>query len=78
MIFSGDGPLGHPRIYISLENSTIENSAPCGYCGLRFVSEENLSELISDGKDYQHGRDYILPKDLPDWSYNANHLGDHH
>ncbi|GBE77956.1 Lactobacillus shifted protein [Sparassis crispa] len=29
----GIGPLGHPKIYINLDNPGPQ---PCGYCGLRF------------------------------------------
>ncbi|KAI0296194.1 zinc-finger domain-containing protein [Russula brevipes] len=29
----GDGPLGHPKIYINLDKPGPQ---PCGYCGLRF------------------------------------------
>ena len=29
----GGGPLGHPKVYLSLENGAAE----CGYCDRRFV-----------------------------------------
>ncbi|KAF7339479.1 hypothetical protein MSAN_02162200 [Mycena sanguinolenta] len=29
----GDGPLGHPKIYINLD---LPGPRSCGYCGLRF------------------------------------------
>ena len=31
----GGGPLGHPRIFINLDQPAI---VPCNYCGLPFVS----------------------------------------
>lgn len=30
----GGGPLGHPKVYINLDQ---EGPHPCGYCGLRYV-----------------------------------------
>ncbi|KAJ6647632.1 putative NADH dehydrogenase [ubiquinone] iron-sulfur protein 6, mitochondrial [Pseudolycoriella hygida] len=30
----GDGPLGHPKVYINLDKP---GAHACGYCGLRFV-----------------------------------------
>ena len=30
----GGGPLGHPRVYINLDNES--NVMPCMYCGKRF------------------------------------------
>ncbi|XP_043928717.1 NADH dehydrogenase [ubiquinone] iron-sulfur protein 6, mitochondrial-like, partial [Protopterus annectens] len=30
----GGGPLGHPRVYINLDNDS--KFGTCGYCGLRF------------------------------------------
>ncbi|KAF2074101.1 hypothetical protein CYY_004586 [Polysphondylium violaceum] len=32
----GNGPLGHPMVYINLDS---EKPVPCGYCGLRFVKK---------------------------------------
>ncbi|XP_055836498.1 NADH dehydrogenase [ubiquinone] iron-sulfur protein 6, mitochondrial [Episyrphus balteatus] len=32
----GDGPLGHPKVYINLDKP---GSHICGYCGLRFVKK---------------------------------------
>ncbi len=31
----GGGPLGHPKVYLSLEKGVAE----CPYCGRRFVAE---------------------------------------
>ncbi|KAH8413052.1 hypothetical protein KR009_007743 [Drosophila setifemur] len=33
----GDGPLGHPKVYINLDKP---GNHICGYCGLRFVKKE--------------------------------------
>jgi len=33
----GDGPLGHPIVYINLDKPGPQ---ACGYCGLRFVKKE--------------------------------------
>ncbi|EDV31783.1 uncharacterized protein Dana_GF15523 [Drosophila ananassae] len=33
----GDGPLGHPKVYINLDKP---GNHSCGYCGLRFVKKE--------------------------------------
>lgn len=33
----GDGPLGHPRVFINLDQP---GNHSCGYCGLRFYQEE--------------------------------------
>ncbi|XP_065356578.1 NADH dehydrogenase [ubiquinone] iron-sulfur protein 6, mitochondrial [Calliphora vicina] len=33
----GDGPLGHPKVYINLDKP---GSHICGYCGLRFVKKD--------------------------------------
>ncbi|XP_013116517.1 NADH dehydrogenase [ubiquinone] iron-sulfur protein 6, mitochondrial [Stomoxys calcitrans] len=33
----GDGPLGHPKVYINLDKP---GAHICGYCGLRFVKKE--------------------------------------
>ena len=32
----GDGPLGHPRVFINLDQP---GNHACGYCGLRFFQE---------------------------------------
>ncbi|KAK5576739.1 hypothetical protein RB653_007883 [Dictyostelium firmibasis] len=32
----GNGPLGHPMVYINLDGKEPQ---PCGYCGLRFVQK---------------------------------------
>ncbi|EGC30033.1 hypothetical protein DICPUDRAFT_42045 [Dictyostelium purpureum] len=32
----GNGPLGHPMVYINLEGNTPQS---CGYCGLRFIQK---------------------------------------
>nr|8B9Z_R Chain R, NADH dehydrogenase [ubiquinone] iron-sulfur protein 6, mitochondrial [Drosophila melanogaster]8BA0_R Chain R, NADH dehydrogenase [ubiquinone] iron-sulfur protein 6, mitochondrial [Drosophila melanogaster] len=32
----GDGPLGHPKVYINLDKP---GNHICGYCGLRFVKK---------------------------------------
>ncbi|EDW28704.1 GL19319 [Drosophila persimilis] len=34
----GDGPLGHPKVYINLD---APGSHTCGYCGLRFVKKDD-------------------------------------
>uniref|UniRef100_A0A1A9Z7W4 NADH dehydrogenase [ubiquinone] iron-sulfur protein 6, mitochondrial n=1 Tax=Glossina pallidipes TaxID=7398 RepID=A0A1A9Z7W4_GLOPL len=33
----GDGPLGHPKVYINLDKP---GAHACGYCGLRFVKKD--------------------------------------
>ncbi|KAM7352456.1 NADH dehydrogenase (ubiquinone) 13 kDa A subunit [Cochliomyia hominivorax] len=33
----GDGPLGHPKVYINLDKP---GAHICGYCGLRFVKKD--------------------------------------
>ncbi|KAH8241528.1 NADH dehydrogenase [ubiquinone] iron-sulfur protein 6, mitochondrial [Drosophila bipectinata] len=33
----GDGPLGHPKVYINLDKP---GNHTCGYCGLRFVKKD--------------------------------------
>ncbi|EDW12781.1 hypothetical protein AWZ03_007499 [Drosophila navojoa] len=34
----GNGPLGHPKVYINLDKP---GNHSCGYCGLRFVKKEH-------------------------------------
>lgn len=34
----GGGPLGHPKVYINLDQ---EGPHPCGYCGLRYVAAKH-------------------------------------
>lgn len=34
----GDGPLGHPRVFINLDQP---GNHSCGYCGLRFYQEHD-------------------------------------
>ncbi|XP_016945552.3 NADH dehydrogenase [ubiquinone] iron-sulfur protein 6, mitochondrial [Drosophila suzukii] len=34
----GDGPLGHPKVYINLDKP---GNHICGYCGLRFVKKDD-------------------------------------
>jgi len=34
----GGGPLGHPKVYINLDQP---GNHACGYCGLRFVKPED-------------------------------------
>ncbi|ALC38501.1 CG8680 [Drosophila busckii] len=34
----GNGPLGHPKVYINLDKP---GNHSCGYCGLRFVKEDD-------------------------------------
>ena len=34
----GDGPLGHPRVFINLDQP---GNHSCGYCGLRFYKEHH-------------------------------------
>ena len=34
----GGGPLGHPKVYINLDQP---GNHSCGYCGLRFVKPED-------------------------------------
>ncbi|EGG20471.1 putative NADH dehydrogenase [Cavenderia fasciculata] len=34
----GNGPLGHPMVYINLDG---EKPQSCGYCGLRFVANKH-------------------------------------
>jgi len=34
----GDGPLGHPKVYINLDKP---GAHACGYCGLRFVKKDD-------------------------------------
>ncbi|KYR00314.1 putative NADH dehydrogenase [Tieghemostelium lacteum] len=33
----GNGPLGHPMVYINLDSHEPQ---PCGYCGIRFVQKK--------------------------------------
>ncbi|GAM26739.1 hypothetical protein SAMD00019534_099140 [Acytostelium subglobosum LB1] len=33
----GNGPLGHPMVYINLDNHEPQ---ACGYCGVRFVKKD--------------------------------------
>ncbi|KAI9754473.1 MAG: hypothetical protein M1815_005618 [Lichina confinis] len=40
----GGGPLGHPRIFINLDQPAI---VPCNYCGLPFANERHRSTLES-------------------------------
>jgi uncharacterized Zn-finger protein len=34
----GDGPLGHPRVYLNMEG---KGHISCPYCGCDFILEEN-------------------------------------
>lgn len=34
----GDGPLGHPRVFINLDQP---GNHSCGYCGLRFYQKHD-------------------------------------
>ncbi|XP_031560505.1 NADH dehydrogenase [ubiquinone] iron-sulfur protein 6, mitochondrial-like [Actinia tenebrosa] len=34
----GGGPLGHPKVYINLDQ---DGPHPCGYCGLRFIKAKD-------------------------------------
>jgi len=70
--------LGHPKVYISLHLSTIEDAACCEYCGLRFISTDYLEKELKAGKEYERGTHFLEPADLPGWEYNAAHLGGHH
>ena len=63
----GDGPLGHPKIYIATGRSTLENPAVCGYCGLRFVNKNAVLADIESGKEVQQGKDYIFPSNVEDF-----------
>ena len=36
----GDGPLGHPRVFINLDQP---GNHSCGYCGLRFFQDGSHS-----------------------------------
>lgn len=54
----GGGPLGHPMVYINLDNSSVDDPTPCGYCGQTFVKKEHVPEghpLLNNVKKYKHG-----------------------
>lgn len=36
----GSGPMGHPRVFINVDKGV----ASCGYCGLRFVQDEEAHQ----------------------------------
>lgn len=74
----GDGPLGHPKVYVSLHLSTVEDAAGCEYCGLRFISDEYLQKQLKAGNKLERGTHFIEPVDLPGWEYNADGLGGGH
>jgi hypothetical protein len=44
----GGGPLGHPRIFINLDDASPESPAVCGYCGLRFFQKGFVKGLPVD------------------------------
>jgi hypothetical protein len=60
----GGGALGHPKVFISLENATLKEPEPCIYCGLRFVSKEAVMEELDKGVPLKQGKDFLLPSDL--------------
>jgi len=37
----GDGPLGHPNVYLHLDEETLD--AVCPYCSKRFVLKEGAN-----------------------------------
>jgi len=39
MCDGGGGQLGHPRVYINLDASKVDEPTPCGYCGQPFVQK---------------------------------------
>jgi uncharacterized Zn-finger protein len=41
----GDGPLGHPRVFLTLDDA---GSVDCPYCGRRFVLQEG-AEAAGEG-----------------------------
>ncbi|EFA86260.1 putative NADH dehydrogenase [Heterostelium album PN500] len=44
----GNGPLGHPMVYINLDNAEPQ---ACGYCGIRFVKKTRSSSQADDRSD---------------------------
>jgi len=56
----GNGPLGHPRIYMDLLR---KEPVPCGYCGLRFVNTEWENEHGHEhGEHGEHAKEEVDPK----------------
>jgi hypothetical protein len=64
LFLSGGGPLGHPKVFISLENATVKEPEPCMYCGLRFVSKDAVMAELEKGTPLKQGEDFLLPNDL--------------
>ena len=60
--------MGHPKIFIRLEKTTIDNPNVCGYCGLRFVSADAVMEALKSGRDLQQRRDFILPHQFSEYN----------
>lgn len=75
---SGGGPLGHPKIYIKLERSTLEDPVPCNYCGLRFVNKDQITETLKAGKQVAQGKDFILPHQVAEYVFGGKEDEGHH
>jgi uncharacterized Zn-finger protein len=39
----GEGPLGHPRVWLSIPHDT--GWVDCGYCDKRFIHEDHVADL---------------------------------
>ena len=47
----GEGPLGHPRVYLEMGD---ENFVECGYCDRRFVLSEEAQAARDKGEAENH------------------------
>jgi hypothetical protein len=34
--------LGHPRVFINLDKSRVDDATPCQYCGKKFILRTNI------------------------------------
>eukprot|EP01120_Amphizonella_sp_Union-15-10_P011013 TRINITY_DN4569_c0_g1_i4.p1 TRINITY_DN4569_c0_g1~~TRINITY_DN4569_c0_g1_i4.p1 ORF type:complete len:174 (-),score=23.73 TRINITY_DN4569_c0_g1_i4:44-565(-) len=61
----GGGPLGHPRVFVKMETAAPR---PCGYCGLRFIRDKRLEEIMQEkreqGIELKHGVDFLYPDEF--------------
>lgn len=60
----GEGPLGHPKIYMNTSYSSIDDPAVCGYCGLKYVKMDTVVKELEEGRELKQGKDFILASDL--------------
>jgi len=63
--------LGHPKIYIKLERSTLEDPIPCNYCGLRFINKNEVINGLKDGKPLKQGEHFILPHQVAEYVFGG-------